>query len=51
MALAWDDFLTDMRTGNVGGTFYYFDTEAQPIIIRDTDEALISTYDEIELGQ
>lgn len=51
MSLAWDGFLTDVRAGNVGGTFYYLDTEAQPIIIRDTDDALISTYDDVELGQ
>ena len=51
MELAWDGFLPDVRAGDVGGTFYYFDTEAQPIIIRDTDEALISTYDEVEWGQ
>ena len=51
MALAWDGFLADVREGNVGGTFYYFDTEAQPVVIRDTDDALISTYDEVELGQ
>lgn len=51
MSLAWADFLNDARTGNVGGTFEFFDTAAQAIIIRDTDDALISTYEEVELGQ
>lgn len=51
MALEWDGFLTDARLGNVGGTFEFFDTEAQPIIIRNTDNALISTYDTVDLGQ
>lgn len=51
MSLEWAGFLTDARTGNVGGTFEYFDTAAQAIIIRDTDDALISTYEEVELGQ
>jgi len=51
MALLWDDFLTDARPGNVAGAFYYFDTEAQNIIIRNTDDALASTYDTVDLGQ
>lgn len=51
MSLQWDGFLPDTRAGNVAGTFYYFDTEAQPIIIRGTDNALTSTYDDVELGQ
>lgn len=51
MSLEWDGFLADARTGSVGGTFEYFDTEAQNIIIRDTDDALVSTYDTVDLGQ
>lgn len=51
MALAWEGFLPDARVGNVAGTFYYFDTEAQNIIIRDSDDALVSTYDTVDLGQ
>lgn len=51
MALLWDDFITDDRPGNVAGIFYYFDTEGQNIIIRNTDDALVSTYDTVELGQ
>lgn len=51
MALAWDDFLTDVRPGNVAGTFEYFDTEAQVVVIRDSDGALVSTYDTVDLGQ
>ena len=51
MALAWAGFLSDAREGNVAGAFEYFDTEAQNIIIRDSDDALVSTYDTIDLGQ
>ncbi len=51
MSLEWEGFIDDARSGNVGGTFEYFDTEAQPIIIRNTDDALISTYDSVDLGQ
>lgn len=51
MAIEWLGFLDDARAGNVGGTFEFFDTEAQIIIIRDTDDALISTYDDVALGQ
>jgi len=51
MSLAWVGFLDDARAGNVAGTFEYFDTEAQNIVIRDTDDALVSTYDAVDLGQ
>ena len=51
MGIAWEGFIDDARLGNVGGTFEYFDTEAQAVIIRNTDDALISTYDDIDLGQ
>ena len=51
MSLSWIGFLNDIRPGNVGGVFEYFDTEAQNIIIRDTDDALVSTYDAVDLGQ
>lgn len=51
MALLWEGFLDDARAGNVGGTFEYFDTEAQVVIIRDDDDALISKYSEVEFGQ
>lgn len=51
MPLEWAGFLNDARTGNVGGTFEYFDTAAQAVIIRNTDNALISTYDDVDLGQ
>jgi hypothetical protein len=51
MALTWEGFLDDARLGNVGGTFEYFDTAAQAVIIRDTDDALISTYEEVLLGR
>lgn len=51
MGIAWDNFITDERAGNVGGTFEFFDTEAQAVIIRASDDALISTYDDVELGQ
>lgn len=51
MSIQWVDFLADARPGNVAGTFEFFDTEAQIMVIRDTDDALISTYDAVELGQ
>ena len=51
MALQWEYFLSDARSGNVGGTFEYFDTEAQIVIIRDTDDALTSTYDSVDFGK
>lgn len=51
MAIAWEGFLDDARLGNCGGTFEFFDTEAQVVIIRNTDDALISTYDTVDLGQ
>lgn len=51
MAIEWDGFLSDVSTGNVAGTFYYFDTEAQVIVIRDTDDTLVSKYDTVDLGQ
>ena len=51
MALSWVGFVNDVRPGNVGGIFEFFDTEAQNIIIRDTDDALVSTYDTVDLGQ
>ena len=51
MALTWVGFLNDIRPGNVGGVFEYFDTEAQNIIIRNTDDTLVSTYDTVDLGQ
>jgi len=50
MAIAWEGFLEDARLGNVAGTFDYLDTEAQVVVIRDTDDALISTYDNVDLG-
>ena len=51
MALSWVGFVNDVRPGNVGGIFEFFDTEAQNIIIRDTDDSLVSTYDTVDLGQ
>ena len=51
MALAWDGFLADARAGEVAGTFEFFDTEAQVVVIRDTDNALVSTYDTVDFGQ
>ena len=51
MTLAWEGFLDDVQVGNVAGTFEFFDTEAQNIIIRDSDDALASTYGVVDLGQ
>lgn len=51
MALSWVGFVNDVRPGNVGGIFEFLDTEAQNIIIRDTDNSLVSTYDTVDLGQ
>ena len=50
MSLAWDGFLDDARAGDVAGLIHYYDNASQPIIIRDTDDALISVYGEIEDG-
>lgn len=51
MAIAWQGFLADARAGEVAGTFEFFDTEAQVVVIRDTDDALVSTYDTVDMGQ
>ena len=51
MSLSWAGFANDVRAGNVGGVFEFFDTEAQNIIIRNTDDSIVSTYDSVDLGQ
>ena len=50
MALAWDGLLTRMRAGDVGGTFYYFDTEGTANHYKRYRRS-INHYDEVELGQ
>ncbi|QRN86042.1 hypothetical protein JR334_02065 [Clostridia bacterium] len=50
MPLAWDGFINDARTGDLAGLVHYYDNAAQLIIIRDSDNALISTYGKIEEG-
>ena len=50
MSLLWEGFLPRVENGNLGGTFSYFDESAQFIFIEDINNALVSTYGEVELG-